>query len=206
MAKKNRSSTIFWAKQFALALVLIIIAGIVIYLQRTSDTSPEYAEAPKEKSISNGLSEFYREFRTSSTDPIEEEGDDFVLDVDRSEAGLDQQLRNMASNQKPVNQRWVGEHKFRTFKAGNTVREAITAYAQQEGMQIIWDLDQDFVIKHQFQIDNTIVGSLAKIASAIDSNFMGEVKTYVCPDQRSLVVTAEVTDYLKSRCNSAESR
>ena len=68
-------------------------------------------------------------------------------------------------------------------------------------MQVIWDLDQDFVIKYHCQIDNTIVGSLSDIASAIDSNFESGVGTYVCPQQRSLVVTDEVTPFLKKNCN-----
>ena len=107
----------------------------------------------------------------------------------------------MSSELKPAEGRWVGEYKFRTFKAGNTLREAISSYAEQEGMQVIWDLNQDFVIKHQFQMDNTIAGSLAKIASAIDSNFEGKVATFVCPKQRSLVVTETVTEYLTENCS-----
>ena len=67
-------------------------------------------------------------------------------------------------------------------------------------MQLIWNLEQDFVIKHQFQLDNTVAGSLAKIASAIDSSFEGEVTAYLCAEQRSLVVTAEETDFLKNQC------
>ena len=92
---------------------------------------------------------------------------------------------------------------MRSFKAGNTLREAITRYAEQEGMQVIWDLDQDFIIKYQFQMDNTIVGSLSAIASAIDANFEAEVGTFVCPDQRTLVVTAEITPFLKNNCTPA---
>ena len=57
------------------------------------------------------------------------------------------------------------------------------------------------MIKHQFQMDNTIAGSLAKIASAIDSNFEGKVATFVCPKQRSLVVTETVTEYLTENCS-----
>ena len=67
-------------------------------------------------------------------------------------------------------------------------------------MQVIWNLEQDFVIKYQFQLDNTVSGSLAKIASAIDSSFEGEVKAYLCAEQRSLVVTAEETDFLSKNC------
>lgn len=206
MAKKGYSSSLFWAKHIGLALALVVIAGVVIVLQRDNVTEPVPEGEVKEKSVASGLSEFYREFRMSSTDPILEEIGDFVLSVGNTEETLDERLQNMSSQTRPVTRRWTGEHKYRTFSAGNTLREAISAFAQQEGMQVIWNLDQDFVIKDQFQMDNTIAGSLAKIATAIDSNFVGDVKAYLCPRQRSLVVTAEETDFIKQNCSVVKTR
>lgn len=199
--KKKPSSSIFWAKHLGLALAVVIVAGVVIHLQLNLSSQPTPVDAPEERSVARGLSDFYREFRMSSNDPIKAEGGDMVLDLTPSEKSLDDRLQSMSSELKPVDGRWVGEYKFRTFKAGNTLREAISSYAEQEGMQVIWDLNQDFVIKHQFQMDNTIAGSLAKIASAIDSNFEGKVVTFVCPKQRSLVVTENISEYLKSQCS-----
>lgn len=199
--KRQPSSAVFWAKHLSLALAVIIVASVVIYLQLSNTGAPTPVDAPEERSVAKGLSDFYREFRMSSNDPVKTEGGDMVLDITPSEQGLDAQLQSMSSSLKPADGRWVGEYKYRTFKAGNTLREAISSYAEQEGMQVIWDLNQDFVIKHQFQMDNTIAGSLAKIASAIDSNFEGIVATFVCPKQRSLVVTENVTEYLTQQCN-----
>ncbi|TPV62139.1 hypothetical protein FJ444_02390 [Aestuariibacter sp. GS-14] len=199
--KRQPSSAVFWAKHLSLALAVIIVASVVIYLQLSNTGAPTPVDAPAERSVAKGLSDFYREFRMSSNDPVKAEGGDMVLDITPSEQSLDAQLQSMSSSLKPADGRWVGEYKYRTFKAGNTLREAISSYAEQEGMQVIWDLNQDFVIKHQFQMDNTIAGSLAKIASAIDSNFEGKVATFVCPKQRSLVVTENVTEYLTQQCN-----
>lgn len=203
--KKKPSSSLFWAKHLGLALAVVIVAGVVIHLQLNLSSQPTPVDAPEERSVARGLSDFYREFRMSSNDPVKTEGGDMVLDLTPSDQSLDDRLQSMSSELKPVDGRWVGEYKFRTFKAGNTLREAISSYAEQEGMQVIWDLDQDFVIKHQFQMDNTIAGSLAKIASAIDSNFEGKVATFVCPKQRSLVVTENISEYLTSQCNRVNS-
>lgn len=204
MAKTYQSDTAFWVKQVGLALMLIIAGAVIILLYDEKASEPVPEGAKQEKSVSQGLSEFYREYRMSSTDPIKDEQGDFVLDLGESSESLDEQLSDMSSDFKPVNEQWVGEHKFRSFKAGNTLREAITNYAQQEGMQVIWDLDQDFVIKYHFQLDNTIVGSLSEIASAVNSNFENDVGTYVCPEQRSLVVTEELTPFLKQHCKRVE--
>lgn len=202
MPQKSFSSTMFWARHIGLALVLMIVAGVVIYLQQERAQAPVPEGQSKEKDVSTGLSEFYREFRMSSSDPIEEESGDFVMDIGGSDESLDNQLASMSSQNRPVDKRWTGEHKFRTFKAGATLREAISQYAQKEGMRVIWDLDQDFVIKHQFQMDSTISGSLASIANAIDSNFEGQVQAYLCPRQRSLVVTTEQTAFITQNCES----
>ena len=198
---KKPTSTLFWAKHLGQALAVIIVAGIVIHLQMNMTSAPTPVDAPEERSVAKGLSDFYREFRMTANEPERSEGADMVLDLTPSEQSLDDRLQSMSSALKPVDSRWEGEYKYRTFRAGNTLREAISSYAEQEGMQVIWDLNQDFVIKHQFQMDNTVAGSLAKIASAIDSNFEGKVATFMCPKQRSLVVTEKVTEYLSTQCS-----
>ncbi|QPG06372.1 toxin co-regulated pilus biosynthesis Q family protein [Salinimonas marina] len=198
MASKGYSGTSFWAKQIGLALVLIMVAAGLIYLEGGSDKPDDAAE----KSVSKGLSDFYREFRQSSS-AGNSASSEFVVDVERNEDGLDEQLKSRASKHRPVTDAWVGEHKFRSFKAGNTLREVISDYAEKEGMQVVWDLEQDFVIKHHFQVDDTLVGSLTQIASAVDSNFSGDVHAYVCADQRSLVVTARATEFLLEQCAKA---
>lgn len=203
MVKQTQSEAVFWAKHIGLALALIVIAGIIVALYEQNESEPVPEGAKKEKSVSQGLSEFYREYRMSSTDPIEEEQGDFVVELSQGSESLDTQLSNMSSGFKTANKDWEGEQKMRSFNAGNTLREAISRYAEQEGMQVIWDLDQDFIIKYQFQMNNTIVGSLSAIASAIDANFEADVSTFVCPEQRTLVVTAEVTPFLKKNCTPA---
>lgn len=199
---KHYSGKSFWAKQIGFALVLIIAAGIAIYLQQSGFGEDNPAE--DKKTVSKGLSSFYRNFRMSAADVDSDTPGEFVVSVEQVEGGLDNQLKRMSSERRPAKADWVGEHKFRSFKAGNTLRDAISAYAQKEGMQVIWDLDQDFVIKHHFQLDDTIVGSLDQIASAVNSNFAGDVHTYVCAKQRTLVVTATLTPFLQTHCAPVE--
>jgi len=201
MAQKGYSSSAFWIRQVGLAIGLVVVAGVLIFLLENQDATPVPEAQKEEKSVSSGLSDFYRDFRMSANDPMDEEQGDFVLDTAGVDPQLDSKLEQMSSGIRPVDKRWEGEYKFRTFKEGNTLREAISNYAQEEGMQLIWNLEQDFVIKHQFQMDNSVAGSLAKIANAIDSNFEGDVKAYLCAGQRSLVVSAEETEFLKNECS-----
>lgn len=201
MSNKSVSSAMFWAKHVGLALVLIIVAIVVISMQSARDSEPESANPSGPKNISSNMSNFYREHRQSSTKPIEEETSDFVMRLNESsDQPLNARLEKMESTQAPVTGRWVGEHKFRTFEAGSTLRESITNFAEREGMQVIWELDQDFIVKDHFQMDDTIVGSLHKIARTVDSNFNGTVRAYICPRNRSLVITEKESEYLQKFC------
>lgn len=194
MTTKHYSGKQFWIKQIAIALVLIVIAAAVIVWQQSASDGEE------KRSVSKGLSDFYSQFRMGPEQQDEVTEDDFVIDISQGNDSLETRLQTMSSELRPVKKNWVGEHKHRSFKAGRTLREAISAYAEKEGMQVIWDLDQDFVIKHHFQMDDTLVGSLDKIAAAVDSNFSGDVETFVCPGQRTLVVTAKPSEYLDNNC------
>ena len=197
------SDSMFWAKHIALALMIVAIAGVVIYLQYQNESTLVPEGEPVKKSVASNMSKFYSEYRLSSRHPREDELGDFVLEVKESDIPLTDRLQNMESLQKPITGRWVGEYKHRTFKAGTTLRSAITDFAQSEGMQVIWELDQDFIVKHQFQMESTILGSLRTIAKAIDANFDGTVRAFICPKQRSLVVTAKETPYLTKNCAEA---
>lgn len=201
MAQKGYSSSLFWARHIALAIVLICVAGMMIYFQQNKENQPLPEGEEQEKSIAKGLSEFYREFRMSSNKPIDEEGGGFVVDIESSDTQLDNTLERMSNIVEPIEAQWTGTQKYRTFQEGMTLREAASEYAEAEGMKLIWNLNQDFIIKHQFQIDNTVAGSLAKIANAIDPNFEGTVRAYLCPEQRSLVISETETDFLKENCS-----
>ncbi|WP_338293372.1 toxin co-regulated pilus biosynthesis Q family protein [Planctobacterium marinum] len=199
--KKNFSPAMFWAKQFAFAIVLIIGAALLINNQNEKAEQAKHAE---KKNINNSLSDFYAQHRMSQSKPYEEDQGDFVVELNKESESLQNRLNKMAAQQSaPVEGRWVGEHRYRTFSAGKTLREAITNYAQSEGMQVIWELDQDFIVKNQFQMEDTLVGSLYQIAKAVDSNFSGQVIAYVCPKQRSLVITDENTPFLQDNCTVA---
>lgn len=200
MANRAASEIVFWGKHLALALALIVVAAVVISLQDLKVEAPTPEGKEEKQSPAGGMSKFYAQYRLSSSKPHEEEISDFVMSVNTDARPLTERLKSMEKNQNPVSGRWEGEHKYRTFGEGDTLREAITTFAHNEGMQLMWELEQDFIIKSQFQMDTTLVTSLHKIAKAIDSNFDGDVMSFVCPRQRTLVITAEVSDYLKTNC------
>jgi hypothetical protein len=200
---KKASNSLFWLKHIMLGLIIIAAAGILLLMQQSNKLAVRPEGDSGKKNISSNMSEFYADYRLSSRRPQKKDLGDFVKGVKTSDEPLSERLQKMESLQKPVLGKWVGEHKHRIFKAGSTLRSAITNYAQSEGMQVIWELDQDFIVKHPFQLDDSILGSLKMIAKTIDANFDGEVKAYMCPRQRSLVITSKSSEYLDKQCEEA---
>jgi hypothetical protein len=203
--KKNRRdrSSFFWMKHVFLAIVLIAMSAFVIILERKNANAPKPEGAGGSKSISQNVSDFYSNYRSSPDRPGEEIIGDFVNVVKTSDQPLAQRLKQMGTLHKPLPPNWAGEHKIRAFKVGTTLRRAMTDYAFKEGIQLIWELDRDFIVKHNFQIDNSVTGSLNSIARAIDSNFDGTVLTYVCSGQHSVVITNKKNAYLQDNCREA---
>ncbi len=189
-----------WLKHTLLAIILIVLGAIAIIFYNDKISTPQPEGADQRKNPAKGLTDFYTEYRLSATDPQEEELDDFVIGLNPPRESVGNRLRNMENSGKSPANGWVGEHKFRSFKPGKTLREAITEFAQAECMQVFWELDQDFIVKNHFQVDDTITGSLHTLAKAIDSNFDGEVATYFCPKHRTLVITNESNAYLQNNC------
>lgn len=200
---KQISNSLFWLKHIMLGLIIIAVAAIVLMMQQSNQSAVLPEGDSGKRTIASNMSDFYADYRLSPSNPRKERLGDFVMAVKTSDKPLGERLQKMESLQKPVSGKWEGDHKHRIFKAGSTLRSAITNYAQSEGMQVIWELDQDFIVKHPFQLDDSILGSLKMIAKTIDANFDGEVKAYMCPRQRSLVITSKSSEYLDKQCSEA---
>ena len=200
---KKVSNSLFWLKHILLALMITAVAAAVLFVQKSNQSTVLPEGSLSKKNISTNMSLFYKQYRASSRNPSDEGLGDFVKKVKTSDTPLSERLRKMESLQNPVSRKWVGEHKHRIFEAGGTLRGDITNYAQSEGMQVIWELDKDFIVKYPFQLDDSLLGSLKRIGKVIDINFDGEVKAYMCPRQRSLVITSQTSKYLEKQCAEA---
>jgi hypothetical protein len=196
----------YWLKQLGLVLVVVVLAVIILILHEEYTTRPLPEGAPQERSIQRGLSDFYREYRNTFNELTLEKMSDFVLDVQVSSTPLEQRLEKISLGAKPVENNWVGTYKNRSFRPGSSLREAMTEFAKQDGVRLVWDLNQDFVVKHPFQMEGVITDALAKMSKSIDANFEQEVVAYLCPKARALVITTEQSDALMQQCQRLRSR
>ncbi|GLR70952.1 TcpQ domain-containing protein [Agaribacter marinus] len=191
--------------------MLVVIAGAIAFLLfMPEDTgSPESASAPKTRPSSNSLqdsvSRFYSKFRQTSRDPIKEKYGDYVIPNEKDDTPIDQQIKSVTKVNFPPLDNWEGAYKQRAFGSGSTLKKEAKQHAMDGGMTLIWDLNQDFVIKKRFTSENSVAGMLYEIAGAIDANFEKQVRVYFCGKKRTIIITDNATEYLELNCQRYQS-
>jgi len=201
MAKQ--STSVFWIKHIVLAIVVISAAIFVLeYEPGLKDSSIASSAQSKEQqaSIRSNLTKFYKEFRMSSRDPIAEMYGDYVIPLEMKSESVAQQLIKMGNVSFPPQSNFKGEQKVRAFPKDSTLKTESSKYVEEEGLTLIWDLNQDFIIRDRFQSYNTLLGTMDEISGAIDTNFPGDVQVYMCPKKRALVMTSKPHQYLTEQC------
>jgi hypothetical protein len=199
----KQSPLAFWTKHIILSAVVIVGAIVVIQYDPTvsEQTIASSAQSPEQRdNISDNLSDFYEEFRISSRDPIAELYGDYVIPLETPNETVAQKLIKMGNVSFPPQANWTGEQKVRAFPKDSTLRTEALKYVEEEGLSLIWDLNQDFIIRHRFQSYNTLSGTMDEIRGAVDSNFPERVLVFLCHRKRTLIITAKPQDYLIERC------
>lgn len=198
MADKEISS--LWIKHLVLALIVLAGALITLVYLPTDTDEAEVASADSTENISDNLARFYEKFRYSSKDPIQEQFGDYVIALKIPKQSQTEQLIAISTFSSAPDDDWQGQYKFRSFAQGTTIKTEAMKYAEEEGMRLIWDLNQDFVIRYRFLSENSLVATLDEIAGAIDANFIPQVSVYFCNQKRTLVITDKAGTYVTENC------
>lgn len=195
-------NTKFWLSRILVIFAVIgcAIAFLTYMPDPNSGTGPD-GQKKVSKSVSDSVSDFYAEFRQTSRDPIKEQfGEDTIILDDQNEAEVGNAIENVsATNFEPLDN-WQGDVKERAFAAQSTLMTEASAHIAKEGFNLVWDLEQDFVIRSRYQSNTTLVGMLEEIAGAVDSNFNLPIIVYYCYKKRALVITVRESTYLNVNC------
>ncbi|ATC93616.1 TcpQ domain-containing protein [Pseudoalteromonas tunicata] len=186
----------FWIKHLSLAFILIAAAAYFLL----SD-GPIYRKSEKSNSAASGLSQFYANLRTSADRSSAQE--EFVIELKLPENDITSELKQIEKTTTPSTTKWRGSIKSRRFSEGETLKSIMKKYADEEGIEFLWYLHKDYIVKHNFGVEDTFVATLYQLGKAIDSDFEFEVKTFFCPKQRTAVITEKSTPYLRDNCVQA---
>ncbi|KMT65117.1 TcpQ domain-containing protein [Catenovulum maritimum] len=202
----------FWIRHLAAAAFLIFLGVYVIFYEAPSyDVKTKNSDATSSNfstttnAAAKGLSDFYAELKRKFEEESNPDGQQFVIHLKRPNSTLTNELKKIGTTTQPMSKNWVGERKNRRFVAGDTLRNRLEHIAEEENVNLIWWLDRDFVVKLAFRVDETAVGTLYKMATAIDSDFEQDVHGLFCPRQRTLVITDKIEHFVRQNCVPARS-
>lgn len=195
----------FWIKHLAVAVVLMMLAGYLILNEGAllGSSGDNDAEATKRKPTSFAAA--YERFRKAIYANAEEENK-YVIKLDDQHLPIEQELEERHGRIEPMPRKWKGEVRDRRFRPGESLKTNLEKFADEEGLTLLWRLDQDYKIKHYFQVDSTFVNTLYKTAKAIDSDYELRVVAYFCPSERAAVIALEPAPYLTKFCVDASPR
>lgn len=205
MAKTNM--TAFWLKR--IGIMLVVIAGTIAFLLYVpvpaSVSSQSNGDEGQSSSVAASVTRFYAEFRMSSRDPIKERYGDYVIVLDEAERSIGQRINRITEKNYPPLQEWQGELKERPFSSGSTLRTEATKFVSQAGYTLVWDLNQDFIVRNRYVADGTVVDMLEEIAGAVDANFDRPIAVYFCFKKRAMVISDKQHKYFDNQCEKSKS-
>ena len=107
---------------------------------------------------------------------------------------------------RPYQKSWQGDVKSRPFRTGFTILQKLTDYASNEGIEIIWWLNRDFIVKDPFRIEKNILETSFQLGRSVEGHFKNGLHVYFCYRQRTIVFIDEPTAYLNDECSMLESK
>ncbi|MFT6267858.1 MAG: hypothetical protein ACJAVV_000663 [Alphaproteobacteria bacterium] len=200
-------NTKFWISRISVMIAVMACAlAFLTYVPDPGASLEASADSGGEKQagIAASVTRFYSEFKQSSNDPILERfGKDTIILEEHNEIPLGKVIDQVSpKSYRPIDN-WEGNYKERAFSSQSTLMQEASAHIASEGFNLVWDLNQDFTVRHRYQSTATLVGMLEEIAAAIDSNFNQPIVVYFCTDKRALVITVRESEYLRNNCQKS---
>ncbi len=211
---------LFWLKNIVFLILLIALAYYLIANEEelfSKTPQEEIIEAPVEKGAvattatqpavnikqdnkaAEGLSRFYANLRgeDDSKGPVVRNN---VVYLPEPKGDLVEILEAKRLTTRPLRRNWKGAADNRPFRKGQTLNQKLHEYAAEQGLEVIWWLNRDFMIKDPFRINSDIIDTAYRVGHAIGGHFQDGLKTYFCYQQRTIVLIEKDLAYLDEEC------
>lgn len=147
-----------------------------------------------------GFTNFYRAYRAEA--PVLPS--QYVIELGESDIDIDHKLKELQRNTVTPRPGWRGGNRTRVFNQGMTLKSAFSFYSQAEQMELIWLLPRDYVIKSTFHVKGDLLTVAQTIARSVNNDFKGQVRGWICPSARAIVVTERDEAYLSKNCQTKQ--
>lgn len=101
---------------------------------------------------------------------------------------------------RPLRKNWKSPPESRPFRLGETLFQKLSEYANEEGLEVMWWLNRDFIVKDAFRINKDILKVAYQIGNAVEGHFMNGISTYFCYQHRAIVLIDQEVQYLDDEC------
>ena len=101
---------------------------------------------------------------------------------------------------RPYRKDWQGTEASRSFRKGETLYQKLSEYASSDGLEVLWWINKDFIVKDAFRIEKNILKTAHLIGQAVSGHFQEGITSYFCYRQRTLVFINEPPSYFSDEC------
>ncbi len=214
----------FWIRNSILAVLLIGLAWVFLANQdfllslddsiktqtpteKTTDKatdikpSPQYQQGRKlDNAAAEGLSNFYAKIYGSGIDKNGPKIRNNIIFLPEPQGDLVKILQAREMVVRPFRKTWNGTTASRPFRKEQTLYQKLAEYAAKDGLEVIWWLNRDFIVKDPFRIEKDILKTAYQVGKAVSGHFPEGVASYFCYRQRTLVFVNEAPTYLDEEC------
>lgn len=170
-------------------------------IEKKAKTKPKANKPRSTNAAAEGLSKFYASINPdmNSKGPRIKNNVVFLPDVEPA-IKLIELLEARRHTTRPYRKNWQGTTDNRPFRKGQTLYQKLNEYAVNDGLELIWWLNRDLIVKSPFRIDQNILDTARQIGRSIEGHFINGVATYFCYRHRAIVLIEEPIEYLTEEC------
>ena len=218
----------FWLRNIILGAILISLASALLMNQEilfslSQDAADDISQAttnidsndattaivePKEKSVvrptksknaaAEGLSRFYANLHGD-----DEKGPKIrnnIVYLPDPKGNLEKILEARRLITRPLRSNWTGKTDNHPFRLGETLFQKMSEYSQDNGLEVIWWLNRDFLVKDAFRVNKGILKTAYQVGKAIEGHFENGLSIYFCNKHRAIVLIEYSIPYLANEC------
>ncbi|MFT4871467.1 MAG: hypothetical protein ACI9F1_002249 [Colwellia sp.] len=89
---------------------------------------------------------------------------------------------------RPYRDNWRGSIESRPFRIGETLNQKLAEYTEKDGIDLIWWLNRDYIVKDPFRIEKDILKTTYQVSKAVEGHFESGLSIFFCNRQRAIVV------------------
>ena len=134
-----------------------------------------------------GLSKYYANLR-GDMDGKGPKIRNYIVYLPEPKGDLTKLLQAREMMVRPYKKNWQGSIESRPFRRGETLNQKLAEYSDKDGIDLIWWLNRDYVVKDPFRIEKNILKTSFQVAKAIEGHFESGLSIFFCNRQRAIVI------------------